>query len=50
MHMHRKCVSMSKIIYDKLSNCEEPYLCPKCTITKQTEDITNLKDLKNLST
>ena len=49
--MHRKCVSMSKIIYDKLSNCEEPYLCPNCIITKQTEEITKLKDLvKELTT
>ena len=48
--MHRKCVSMSKIVYDKLSNCEDPYLCPNCIITKQSDEIAELKNLvKNLT-
>ena len=41
--MYRKCVSMSKCIYDKLSNCEESYLCLNCVIAKQTKEITELK-------
>ena len=35
---------------DKLSNCEDPYLCPNCIITKQSDEITELKNLvKNLT-
>ena len=30
--LHRKCVSLSKCAYVKLSNCDDPYVCPNCTI------------------
>lgn len=44
-------VSISKCRYDKLSNCEEPYLCHNCVITHQTKEITKLKNLvKQLTT
>ena len=49
--MNRKCVSINKCIYDKLSDCEEPYLFPNCVIAKQTKEITELKNLvKQLTT
>ena len=44
---HRKCVSMSKAVYDKLGepDYKDPYLCPNCMINKQSNEITELKIL-----
>ena len=48
--LHRKCIGMSKLAYDKLTNSEDPYMCPNCTILKQSQEISELKDLvKNLT-
>ena len=48
--LHRKCVGMTKIVYDRLSNCEDPYLCPNCIIVKQSKEIAELsKAVKNLT-
>ena len=41
--LHRKCASLSKCAYVKLSNCDDPYVCPNCTIIKQAEEIAKLK-------
>ena len=48
--IHRKCLGMSKTLYDRLSNCEELYMCPTCTIFKQSSEIVELKNkVENLS-
>ena len=36
---------MTKLVYDKLTNSEDLYLCPNCTILKQSQEISELKDL-----
>ena len=43
--LHRRCVSMSKSMYDKLGESEIPYLCPNCMLSKQSNEITELKNL-----
>ena len=41
--LHRKCVFMSKQLYDKLSNSHDMYYCPNCASAKQSQEITVLK-------
>ena len=41
--LHRKCVFMSKQLYDKLSNNHDMYYCPNCASAKQSQEITVLK-------
>ena len=36
---------MSKVVYDKLSNCDEPFSCPNCVMRKQSKEIAELRDL-----
>ena len=43
--MHRKCVGMSKTVFDNLSGSNDPYLCPTCIISKQSNEIAELKNL-----
>ena len=43
--IHRKCVSMSKTIYTKLGNSDDPYLCSYCMIAKQSLEIAELKNI-----
>lgn len=42
--IHRKCLGMSILVYDKLSKCKDPYMCPHCTIFKQSNEITKLRN------
>ena len=37
--LHRKCISLSETMYDKLSESEDPYFCPNCVISKQSGEI-----------
>ena len=41
--IHRKCVSMSKVVYEKVGKSDDPYICPNCIIIKQSQEITELK-------
>ena len=43
--MHRKCVGMSKIVFDNLGGSNDPYLCPTCVISKQSKEISKLRVL-----
>ena len=43
--MHRKCVCMSKKLYDKLSNCDDPFYCSYCVASKQSQEISALRNL-----
>ena len=49
--IHQKCLSMSKLVYNRLSKCKDPYMCPHYTIFKQSNEITKLgnqvKDLNS---
>ena len=46
----RKCLGMSKLVYDILSKCKDPYMCPHCTIFKQSNEIAKLRNqVKNLT-
>lgn len=48
--IHRKCLGMSKLVYDRLSKCKDPYMCPNCTIFKQSNEIVELRNqVRNLS-
>ena len=42
--IHRKCLGMSILVYDRLSKCKDPYMFPHCTIFKQSNEITKLKN------
>ena len=41
--LHRKCIGMTKLFYDKLSNSNDPYVCHNCIIIKQSQEIAALK-------
>ena len=43
--IHRTCIGLSKQSYEALSESESPYLCPHCTLSKQTKEIEDLKQL-----
>ena len=30
--IYRKCVGMSRVVYQKLGNSDDPYICPNCVI------------------
>ena len=48
--LHRKCVCMSKLLYDKISKSDDPYYCPNCIVAKQSEEIFQLRNqMKDLS-
>ena len=48
--LHRKCVCMSKLFYDKISKSDDPYYCPNCIVAKQSEEIFQLRSrIKDLS-
>ena len=41
--LHRKCVCMSKLFYDKLSKSDDPYYCPNCTSARHSHEISELR-------
>ena len=41
---NRKCLGMSKPVYDRLIKCKGPYMCPYCIIFKQSNKITKLRN------
>ena len=41
--LHRKCVWMSKLPYDKLSKSDDPYYCPNCASARHSHEISDLR-------
>ncbi len=42
--LHRCCAGLSKACFAKVCASEEPFLCPNCTVTKQANEITDLRN------
>ena len=36
---------MSKVVYGKAGKSDDPYICPNCIIIKQSQEITELKNI-----
>ena len=48
--LHRKCAGLSRPVFDKLSESDNPYVCLQCMLHNQAKEITELKSVINALT